>query len=174
MVNQEANPRRKKTRPFFYGYFVVIVAFVVMLVGYGLYTIFGVFFNPLINEFGWTRAITSGAFSLSMIVSGVLGVVMGGLNDRFGPRIVLTVCGCFLGIGFLLMSQVHSVWQLYLFYGVIISIGVSGIWVPLLSSVARWFVKRRSLMTGVVIAGTGIGGLIEPPIPVPAMTMQVT
>ena len=164
MVNQRVSKTPKKARGFFYGYFVVIVAFFVMLVGYGLYTIFGVFFDPLINEFGWTRAATSGAFSLSMILSGVLGVVMGGLNDRFGPRIVLTVCACFLGTGFLLMSQVGSVWQLYLFYGVIIGIGVSGIWVPLLSSVARWFVKRRSLMTGIVIAGSGIGGLVEPPL----------
>ena len=164
MVNKEASQIPEKARSFFYGYFVVIVAFFIMLVGYGLYTVFGVFFDPLINEFGWTRATTSGAFSLSMILSGVLGVVMGGLNDRFGPRIVLTVCGCFLGIGFLLMSQVGSVWQLYLFYGVIVGIGISGVWVPLLSSVARWFVKRRSLMTGIVIAGTGIGGLVEPPV----------
>ncbi len=164
MVNKEVSQTPEKARSFFYGYFVIVVAFFIMLVGYGLYTVFGVFFDPLINEFGWTRATTSGAFSLSMILSGVLGVVMGGLNDRFGPRIVLTVCGCFLGIGFLLMSQVGSVWQLYLFYGVIVGIGVSGIWVPLLSSVARWFVKKRSLMTGIVIAGTGIGGLVEPPV----------
>jgi len=164
MVNKEVSQTPEKARGFFYGHFVVIVAFFIMLVGYGLYTVFGVFFDPLINEFDWTRATTSGAFSISMILSGVLGVVMGGLNDRFGPRIVLTVCGCFVGIGFLLMSQVDSVWQLYLFYGVIIGIGISGIWVPLLSSVARWFVKRRSLMTGIVIAGTGIGGLIWPPV----------
>lgn len=164
MINKEVNQTPENSRSFFYGHFIVLVAFFIMLVGYGLYTIFGVFFDPLLNEFGWSRAITSGAFSLSMILSGVLGILMGGINDRFGPRIVLTVCACFLGVGFLLMSQVSAVWQLYLFYGVIIGIGVSGLWVPLLSSVARWFVKRRSLMTGIVIAGTGIAGLIEPPL----------
>ena len=83
------------------------------------------------------------------------------------------ICGCFLGIGFLLMSQVHSVWQLYLFYGVIIGIGVSGIRVPLHSSVARWLIKRLNQVTCIVIAGTGIGGSINPPIPVPAMTTPV-
>ncbi len=162
MINQETNQLRKTEPRFFYGYIVVVAAFIIMLVGYGLFNSFGVFFKPLVTEFGWTRATTSAAFSLSMIVSGVLGVVMGGLNDRFGPRIVLTVCGCFLGLGFLLMSQTATIWQLYLFYGVIIGIGVSGLWVPLLSTVARWFVKRRSLMTGIVLAGMGIGTLVAP------------
>jgi MFS family permease len=133
-------------------------------VSWGPYSVFGVFFNPLLTEFGWTRAMTSGAFSLSMVLQGVLGIVMGGLTDRFGPRIVVTLCGVLLGAGYLLMSQVSATWQLYLFYGVMIGVGVSGVWVPLLSTVARWFVKRRSLMTGIVVAGLGIGGFIAPPV----------
>jgi MFS family permease len=74
----------------------------------------------------------------------------------------MTFCGFLLGLGYLLTSQIDSVWQLYLFYGVIIGIGMSGSWVPLLSTVARWFVARRSLMTGIVLGGNGIGGLIGP------------
>lgn len=162
MLNQETNQLRKTEPRFFYGYIVVATAFIIMLVGFGLYNSFGVFFEPLLNEFGWTRAMTSGAFSLSLILSGVLGIAMGGLTDRLGSRIVMTVCGCFLALGFLLMSQAVAVWQLYLFYGVIMGIGVSGLWIPLLSTVARWFVKRRSLMTGIVLAGMGIGTLIAP------------
>ena len=111
MTSQEVSQTSKKPQGFFYGYFIVIVAFFIMLVGYGLYTVFGVFFDPLIREFGWSRATTSGAFSVSMILSGVLGILMGGINDRFGPRIVLTVCACFLGIGFLLLvSLVLNAW----------------------------------------------------------------
>ena len=60
------------------------------------------------------------------------------------------------------MSQISALWQLYLFYGVIVGIGMSGIAVPQMSSVARWFVTRRSMMTGIVMAGMGIGGLIAP------------
>lgn len=158
-------PQLNKNKPrFFYGYIVVIAAFFIFVVSWATYNSFGVFFNPLLEEFGWNRAVTSGAFSLSMFIYGVLGIVVGALNDRFGPRVVLTFCGILLGLGYLLMSQISALWQLYLFWGVIIGIGMSGVWVPLLSTVAKWFDKRRTLMTGIVIAGLGIGGLIGPPL----------
>jgi len=162
MDNKKIRQTPEKKPGFFYGYIVVVAAFFILLVGYGLFNIYGVFFKPLLAEFGWTRAITSGAFSVGMIMAGLLAVVTGGLTDRFGPRIVLTACGCFLGAGFLLMSQISSIWQLYLFFGVIAGIGASGVWVPVLSTVARWFVKRRSMMTGIVLAGMGTGVLVAP------------
>jgi len=143
---------------------VVVATFFIQVVAFGVYSAFGVFFKPVLAEFGWTRAMTSGAFSLSMIISGLLGIVMGGLTDRLGPRIVLTLCGSLLGLGYLLMSQIGAVWQLYLFYGVIIGIGMSGTVVPLLSTVAKWFLKRRSMITGIVLTSSGIGTLIAPPV----------
>ncbi len=151
----------KKPR-FFYGYIVVLVAFSIMLVADGAFYSFGIFFEPVLTEFGWTRAATSGAYSLSMILIGLLSIVMGRLNDRFGPRILLTGCGFFIGLGYLLMSQIGAIWQLYLFFGLIIAIGESAFLVPLLSTVARWFVKRRGLMTGIAIAGVGLGTTIIP------------
>jgi len=154
-----------KTEPrFFYGYIVVVVAFFIMVVTWAVYYSFGVFFKPLLNEFGWTHAVISGAFSLSMTIYGVLGIVVGVLNDRFGPRVVLTLCGVLLGLGYLLMSQLSALWQMYLFYGLIVGTGMSGVWVPQLSTVARWFVGRRTLMTGIVLAGVSIGQLIGPPV----------
>jgi MFS family permease len=149
---------------FFYGYIVVAASFIIMVLTWGLYIVFGVFFNPLLAEFGWSRAMTSGAFSLSSVLHGVLGIAMGRLVDKVGPRIVVTFCGVFLGAGYLLMSQVNSLWQIYLFYGVIIGIGMSGMWIPLVSPVSRWFVTRRSLMTGIVICGLTLGQLVAPPI----------
>ena len=158
-------PRLNKNEPrFFYGYIVVIAAFFIMVVSWSTYNSFGIFFKPLLDEFSWNRAMTSGAFSLSMFIYGVLGIVVGALNDRFGPRVVLTFCSILLGLGYLLMSQISALWQLYLFLGVIIGIGMSGVWVPLLSTVAKWFVKRRTLMSGIVLSGFGIGGLIGPPV----------
>jgi len=164
MDNKEVLRPHKAEPRFFYGYVVVFVAFLILVVSFGPHSAFGLFFNPLLAEFGWTRAMTSGAFSLSMIVYGVLGIVVGGLNDRFGPRLVVTTCGFLVGLGYMLTSQVSTLWHLYLCYGVIVGIGMSGVWVPQMSSVARWFVKRRSLMTGIVIAGAGMSQLITPPI----------
>ena len=164
MASQEAQQSPGTEPGFFYGYIVVGAAFFIMVTILGSRYAFGVFFNPILAEFGWTRAITSGAFSLSIVMEGLLAIVMGGLTDRLGPRTVLTLCGFLLGLGYLLMSQTSALWQLYLFYGMIIGIGASGAIVPLVSTVARWFVARRTIMTGIVLTGTAVGSLIAPPV----------
>ena len=164
MAGQEARQSPGAKPGFFYGYIVLVAALCAMVAMYGTRSAFGVFFKPMLTDFDWTRALTSGALSLSMVVQGSLAVVMGGLNDRFGPRIVLTFSGFLVGLGYLLMSQIGALWQLYLFYGVVIGIGMSGVLVPLLSTVARWFVARRNVMTGIVVAGIGVSGLIAPPV----------
>jgi MFS family permease len=147
----------------FYGYFVVGASLLIMSIMWGGYYAFGVFFIPVLNEFGWTKAMTSGAFSLASMMNGLLTVAAGRFTDKFGSRMVMTVCGLFLGLGFMLMSQIDNVFHLYLFYGIFVGAGMSGSFIPLTSTVARWFLKRRGLMTGIVAAGTGIGALMGPP-----------
>ena len=155
----------KKKSGLFYGYVIVALAVLLnVLLGGTTYT-FSVFFDPLSSEFGWTRALTSGAFSMYMILHGLLYIITGRLNDKFGPRIVMSGCGFFVGLGYILMSFTGDVWHIYLFYGVIIAIGMSGGYVPLTSTVTRWFEgnKRRGLMIGIAVAGIGIGTMIVPP-----------
>jgi MFS family permease len=148
---------------FFYGHAVVAASFAIMVVIWAAYYSFGVFFKPMVNEFGWTSAATSAAFSLSAIISGLVAITMGKLTDKFGPRFVMRICAALLAIGFLLMSKVAMIWQLYLVYGLIIGIGMGGSFVPLMSTVVKWFSKRRSMMAGIVAAGVSIGALIGPP-----------
>jgi len=124
---------------------------------------FGVFFEPVLEEFGWKRALTAGGFSLSWIVTGILSIFVGRLNDRFGPRIVMTVGGLLLCLGYLLMSRLSTIWQLYLFLG-IVSISMTTVFVPLLSTVARWFVRMRALMSGIVLTSSGIALMVILPI----------
>jgi len=155
----------KSEKPkFFYGYIVVLAGFYIALATHGAFYSFGIFFERVLNEFGWTRAVTSGAFSLANLLNGLSSIIMGRLTDKLGPRIVITACGLLLGIGLLLMSQTSAIWQLYLFWGIIIAIGVSGGFVPTTSVVPRWFVERRGLMTGIVVAGIGAGTMIIPPL----------
>jgi len=153
--------RAQKPR-FFYGYIVVLAAFCIQVAGWGLISTFGVFFEPMQTEFGWSRALISGATSLSWLVVGLSSIVVGSLSDRFGPRMVMTVCGFLLGLGYLLMSQVSASWQLYVFYGLIVGMGASAVDVVLLATVARWFVKKRGMMSAVIKGGTGVGMLIMP------------
>jgi MFS family permease len=153
-----------KKNKLFYGYIVVAAALLITIIAHGAQYTFGIFFKPLLAQFGWTSAATSGAFSLYLVLWGFLSIFVGRLNDKFGPRLVVTVCGFFLGLGYLLMSQIGAIWQLYLFYGVIIAVGMSGAWVVLISTIPRWFVKRRGMMTGVVTSGSGIGTILLSPV----------
>ncbi|MBU8911406.1 MAG: MFS transporter [Desulfobacterales bacterium] len=146
----------------FYGYTIIVASFFIQAIVWGTSNSFGIFFVPLINEFGWSRATISGAASLCFLVHGLASILLGNLNDRFGPRLIMSVCGFSLGLGFMLMARVNAAWQLYLFYGLVTGIGLGGIDVILLSTVARWFKKKRGMMSGIIKVGTGVGMLIMP------------
>ena len=148
----------------FYGYVIVAACCFSMALIFSVHYAFGVFFKPLSASFGWTRAMTAGAFSLVWIMQGLLSIVMGGLNDRFGPRSVLTIGALLIGGGYLLTSQTQSISELYLFYGVLVGAGLGSTFVPLTSTTAHWFVKRRGVMTGIVASGVGVGALVGPPV----------
>ncbi len=148
----------------FYGYVIIGAASVIMIALWGIYYSFGVFFKPMLDEFGWSRASISGAFSLSSVIMGVTGIAVGRMNDRYGPRFVMSMSGICLGVGYMLMSMVHSTWQLYLFYGLIVGTGMVGGFVPLMSTVVRWFERKRGMMTGVIAAAIGIGAVVGPPL----------
>ena len=163
MAHQEHKPLSTAAPRFFYGYVVVAISFIIMVVIWGAYNAFGVLFKPMLAEFGWTRAMTSGAFSLAWLIQGFLGVFIGRLNDRLGPRIVMTLSGFFIGLGYLLMSWINTVWQFYVFYGLVIGMGMAGAYVPLTSTTVRWFLGRRSMMTGIVTTGGAVGILLLPP-----------
>ena len=159
---EEDSGLRKREPKFFYGYIIVVAAFCIQVIVWGIFNTFGVFFNPLLDEFGWARATISGASSLCFLLMGLISIIAGRLSDRIGPRLVITVCGLFIGLGYLLMSQVNAVWQLYLFYGVVLAVGLSAMDVVPLSTVARWFVKKRGVVSGIAKVGAGAGMLIMP------------
>jgi MFS family permease len=151
-----------RVRQPFYPYLIATICFSMQAIGIGIYIGFGVFFNPLMAEFGWSRAAISGASSLAFFIMGIVGVLIGRLNDRFGPRPLLTVTALFLGLSGILMGRLTTLGQLYLFYGLLFGIGLSSIDVIALTTVARWFAHRRGLMTGIVKVGTGAGQFVVP------------
>jgi len=164
MPRKEALMSSDSKPGFFYGYAVVVASLWITLAVWGSYFAFGVFFKPMLAEFGWSRAVISGAFSISMVIQTLLGIVAGRITDRLGPRILMTLCGLLLAVGYLLMSRVNTVWQFYVVYGAVIGAGMSAPFISLTSTVARFFVKRRGMMTGIVLSGTGVGSLIVPPL----------
>ena len=138
-------------------HWIVAACFSIQAIGIGTFVTYGVFFNSLIEELAWSRAVISGASSLAFFLSGLFAVLVGRLTDIYGPRRLMGVAALFFGSGLMLMAKVHEVWQLYLFYGVIFGIGLSAVDVIALTTIARWFPTSRGFMTGIVKVGTGAG-----------------
>jgi len=148
----------------FYGWVVVAAGCLILLVEWGCQYSYGVFFTELCADLNWTRAIVSGAYSLGFFWHGIIYFVAGSLNDRYGPRLTLMISAVIMGLGYALMSIINAPWQLYIFYAVVIGTGLGFCYVPVTSTVPRWFVKRRGTALGLAAAGIGIGTLVLAPL----------
>jgi len=145
-----------------YSYLILLACFTIQAVGVGTFVSYGVFFNSLMTEFQWSRATISGASSLAFFLSGLFAILIGRLNDMYGPRNLMRIASISFGMSLILMSYLTTIWQLYLFYGVLFGIGLSAIDVIALTTTARWFSSNRGLMTGLVKVGTGAGQFVVP------------
>ena len=151
--------------PFFYGWLIVAVAFVTMGVGVNARTAFSLFFPPILDEFGWERGVTAGAFSFGFFVAAFLGPLLGRLMDRYGPRVTIQLGVGLTGAGMLLAAYVTHPWQLYLALGVLVGtgsmcLGYTGqsLFLP------NWFVRRRGLAMSIAFSGVGIGSIVLLPL----------
>ncbi len=144
------------------GYSIVAASFLIQGTAIGGMFAYGVLFSELVATFGWSRATISGAISVATLTMGIAGVLAGRLNDRFGPRGVLTVSAVFYGAGYTLMSTLSTPWQLYLVWGVLVGLGLSTHDVITLSTVARWFPRRRGFFSAIIKVGTGCGQMTIP------------
>ena len=125
---------------------------------------FGVFFAELERDLGWSRTMLSLGTSIAFLMMG-LGAMLGGrLNDQFGPKLVLSISGVIFAAGIVALSQIQQPWQYFAVFGLMIGAGLATHDVVTLSTIARWFDKRRGLMTGLVKTGTAIGQVTVPPI----------
>src|SRR3989449_992740 len=146
---------------FFYGWFIVAVAFVTMGIGVNARTAFSLMFPPILDEFGWARGLTAGAFSFGFLISAFLGPVLGRLMDRRGPRAVMLLGVAMVGAGLGLAPLVTAPWHLYLTLGVLaaggtVCLGYTGHALFL----ANWFVRRRGLAIGIAFSGVGVGSIV--------------
>jgi len=147
--------------PFFYGWVIVAVAFVTMALGVNARTAFSLLFPPILDEFGWERGVTAGAFSFGFLVSAVLSPSLGRLMDRRGPRFVMEMGVGLMAAGLLLAPLVSRPWHLYATLGVLVgggSVCVSytgqALYLP------NWFVRRRGLAMSVAFSGVGVGSIL--------------
>ncbi len=148
----------------FYGWVIVAAGFVILTILYGTVYSYGVFLESLCEEFSWTRATVSGAYSVFFFIHSLVALVAGAVNDKYGPRRVMLGAIISMGVGIALASRVSVPWQLYISFGVLGGLGVGFVYVPMLSTVTRWFVGRRGLALGITTTGIGIGTLAFAPL----------
>jgi MFS family permease len=146
---------------FFYGWIVIAVAFVTMGIAVNARTAFSLLYAPILDEFGWERGLTAGAFSIGFFVSAIVSPLLGTLMDRWGPRGVILLGVLFVGGGMALAPVIHQPWHLYLTLGVCVSggslaVGYTGhaLFLP------NWFVRRRGLAIGLAFSGVGVGSIV--------------
>src|ERR1700734_4257870 len=110
-LNWNVTPMRLS---FFYGWVIIAVTFVTMAIGVNARTSFSLFFPPILDEFGWERGVTAGAFSFGFLVSAAVSPLIGRTMDRFGPRTVMEVGVALMARGMLLAPLTTQPGPLYL------------------------------------------------------------
>lgn len=142
----------------YYGWWIVVSMFIVMLVHSGMaFYVFGIFYKPLIEEFGWNRATVSLAISIYLLTIGFSAPIAGKLTDNFGGKSVLLGGAIIGGFALLLLSQINHLWQFYLLY-FFLGLGFSACGVVPVSSVLNnWFIQKRGMAIGIAMAGVSAG-----------------
>ncbi len=150
---------------FSYGWVIVAASFILLIGSFGTQMCFGLFVKPLTEQFGWSRAGVSGAMSLLMAVSGLVGVAMGRVTDRYGARVAVAPGVVIGALSYALLSRMHSLWEFYLLFGVGGGILAGCSYTPAVAAVSNWFdTRRRTMAIGMALLGPVVGQMILSPV----------
>ena len=151
-------------KPVHYAWVIVAVAAVMRLFSSSFRSSSSILIPRLVESFGWSYGAVGFGFALQWVVSGMLGPSAGWLGDRYGARVTMTV-GAFLFIaGMVLTGFMTSLWQFYLFFGIILSASMGIFQVPLTASVTMWFKRHLGTGMGLLQSAQGVGPLVAVPI----------
>ncbi len=143
---------------FYYGWIILVGGFLILVVDGGVRFSFGILVKPLTVEFGWDRGTIAFAYTLNMLVFGFAQMMAGKILDRFGPRLLFSLSALVASAGLFLTSRTTSIPELYLYYGVVTAVGVSGITIGVVSAtISRWFKSLRGVIGGIAVTGTSFG-----------------
>ena len=143
---------------------VILGSFITQFIIVGMLFSYGVLITEFERDFGWSRTILSSIGAAGWLAWGVLAIPGGYLNDKLGPRLVLGINGLIFGIGFILLSFSNQIWHLFIIFIFFIGTGLSTHDISTLSTIAKWFGKRRGIMTSLAKLGTALGQMLIPPL----------
>ncbi len=152
-------------RGMFYGWKIAGLALLVIGLASGpVWGGVGLWVKALEMHFGWSRAQLTGAFSLAQLEGSILGPLLGYLIDRLGPRRMVLIGLVVTGLGFVLFSRTNNLLTFYVSYSLIMLGTAAGTWLPLMTVVNRWFIRKRGLAMAVAAEGSPLGGLLLLPV----------
>ena len=147
----------------FYGWWIVITSAILLtLMSLTVFQGLGTVLVSLERQYGWSRTALSGAFSLARVEGAILGPIEGVLVDRVGTRRMVLIGFILMGLGFVWLSQVDTLWEFYAaFMTISLGSGLGG-WLAIVAMVNNWFEKRRSFAMSIAMSGIHLGGLLVP------------
>lgn len=145
---------------------MIAVGSAIRMLGGGLHIYgFTIFFLPLSRDLGLSRAVTSLAFSLSRAQGAIEGPLAGYLIDRFGSRPIMLTAVIMSGVGYLLLSGVHSYLSFLVVYLGIITVSFTpGFMHAPMVLANTWFIRRRAITMTLISASVGLGGTLIAPL----------
>ena len=166
MVKTSVQAILKRPTPIFYGWWIVAISLVIDACKHGTFNRgFTLYILPIRSELGLSVTAISLAEMLGRLEGGVLGPILGYLTDRFGAGAILVFGGLMSGLGFVFLSQTHSLFVFMLIFIGMLSVGFrSGYNNATLAAVNHWFRRKRSLAMAIVASGNGLGGAVLAPI----------
>jgi sugar phosphate permease len=161
-----ANSLRTLLNRVFYGWWIVLLGAMILVVGAGILIHgFTVFFLPLKRDLAVSSAAISLLYGAARLEGGAEGPLVGYLVDRWGPRAMMLTGAILAGTGFILLSLVQTFWQFFFIYIFIISLGFNaGFFHPVYAVVNSWFIRRRGIGFALTGVAASVGGIFMAPL----------
>ncbi len=147
-----------------YAWVIVFIIAVMQMVGTSIRMAFGVFIDPLENLFGWSQSSIALSYAISSVVTALASPFAGWFGDRFGARRAMTVGTLMFLAGMLLTGIIDSIWELYLYFGVLLGVAQAVFLVPLIPAAMHWFRRHLGMGMGIIMASWGLGPALAAPV----------
>lgn len=154
-----------KTSKFYYGWIVVLITFITLLISAGIRSMPSILMLPFEKEFGWNRSSISGVISFGILLYGLVGPFSAALLAKFGIRRMMVISLGVLALSLLVTPLMTELWQYQILWGV-----VSGLATGMMANVLgvtvtnQWFVHRRGVVVGLLTASAATGQLLFLPL----------
>lgn len=148
-----------------YAWVILATVLFIQALRTGIRLSFGVFIDPLVEQYGWSRGAISFAYTLQFLSGIPVTLMAGWLGERLGARMVVVVATLLFTLGMVLTAHASTLWQFYLSFGVLVGgVGTTALIIVLPIVLTRWFYHSLGLAMGLAWMGVGVGPIFISPL----------